>query len=305
MAKGIPAKGFRVYKSGKVAYIGQNKNDNNVAHSANNVVEIRPNIIKHEEPMIIETDDQIKERITERFSIIKNLTEGCVMGDVRALIVSGKAGLGKSYTIEETLREWDIDGYHHTIIKGYVRATGLVKTLYDYREKGNVVVFDDADSIFFDETSLNLLKAVCDTTERRTVNWLSERILVSEENAVPIPKKFDFEGTIIFVTNYDFLGMIEKNHKLAPHLEALVSRALYIDCGLKTQRDCVIRIRQMVENHILNDLTVERKKEILDFIDTEKNNLRELTLRMAVKLGSLVKTYGNNWEKYARITCCK
>ena len=136
-------------------------------------------------------------------------------------------------------------------MKGYVRATGLVKLLYQYRNAGQVIVFDDADAIFFDDVSLNLLKAVCDTTETRRVSWLSEGSLVDEETAVRIPRNFEFKGTIIFISNYDFDAMIDRGHKLAPHLAALVSRAHYIDLAMKSRRDYLVRIRQVIEEGLL------------------------------------------------------
>ena len=109
----------------------------------------RSNVVEF--PSVPESEDQIEARIAERFDILETLTSACVSGDARALVVSGPAGLGKSYTVEQKLAEWDPNGVNHIIVKGYVRATGLLKTLYSYREAGQVVVFDDADAIFFDE----------------------------------------------------------------------------------------------------------------------------------------------------------
>lgn len=252
----------------------------------------------------VETDDEIDARIAERFEILDVMAEACTLGNARALIVSGPAGLGKSYTIEKRLADWDPSEMNHTIVKGYVRATGLVKLLYQYREEGQVIVFDDADSIFFDDVSLNLLKAVCDTTERRRVSWLSEGKLIDEETAELIPRSFDFNGTIIFISNYDFDAMIDKGHKLAPHLAALVSRAHYVDLAMKTRRDYLVRIRQVIRQGLLGDLSFQQRSEVITFIERHHDSLRELSLRMAIKLGALCKQ-GSKWEKVARITCCR
>jgi hypothetical protein len=251
-----------------------------------------------------ETDEQIDARIAERFQILDLLTESCMVGNSRSLIVSGPAGLGKSYTVEKTLAQWDPNGVNHVIVKGYVRATGLIKLLYQYREEGQVVVFDDADTIFFDDTSLNLLKAVCDTTERRRVSWLSEGKLVDDETGEVIPRSFDFEGTVIFISNYDFDMMIEKGHKLAPHLNALISRSHYIDLALKTRRDYLVRIRQVIREGMLDDLTVTQRNDVMDYIERNHTRLRELSLRMAIKIGNLRKTT-DDWAKLANVTCCR
>jgi len=257
------------------------------------------------QPKVVETEAQIEARLAERFEILDLLTEACTVGNARALIVSGPAGLGKSFTVERRLAEWDPNEINHTVIKGYVRATGLVKTLYRYREAGQVIVFDDADAIFFDDVSLNLLKAVCDTTERRRVSWLSEGSLIDEESAERLPRSFDFDGTIIFITNYDMDAMIDRGHKLAPHLQALVSRAHYIDLAMKTRRDYLVRIRQVIKQGLLSKLTPSQQSDVIDFIESNHESLRELSLRMAIKLGSLRRESGDRWERLARITCCK
>jgi len=251
-----------------------------------------------------ETDAEIEARLAERFEILDVLAEACTCGNSRALIVSGPAGLGKSYTVEDRLSKWDPSGESYTIVKGYVRATGLVKLLNQYKDEGKVIVFDDADAIFFDDVSLNLLKAVCDTTERRVVSWMSEGKLVDDETGMLVPRTFEFKGTIIFISNYDFDAMIDKGHKLAPHLQALVSRAHYIDLAMKSRRDYIIRIKQVIKQGLLDELTVAERSDVMSFIDKNSESLRELSLRMALKLGAL-RRQGSNWERIARITCCK
>ena len=251
-----------------------------------------------------ETDAEIEQRLAERFDILDTLAEACTVGNARSLIVSGPAGLGKSYTVEERLKKFDPNEINHTIAKGYVRATGLVKLLYQYRHPGMVIVFDDADAIFFDDVSLNLLKAVCDTTERRRVSWLSESKLIDDESAELIPRTFDFEGSIIFISNYDFDAMIERGHKLAPHLQAMISRSHYIDLSMKTRRDYLIRIRQVIKQGLLDFLNAHERKEVIDFLNKNSDRLRELSLRMALKIGSLRKQ-SDNWQRIATVTCCK
>jgi len=286
MPRGVPKSGFRAARTSRAEKL------------AAAAIKVSYNSVPQE------TDAQVSERIAERFDILDVLTEACTVGNARALIVSGPAGLGKSYTVERRLADWDPSALNHILVKGYVRATGLVKLLYQYREEGQVIVFDDADSIFFDDVSLNLLKAVCDTTERRTVSWLSEGSLIDEETAVRIPRSFQFDGTIIFISNYDFDAMIDKGHKLAPHLAALVSRAHYVDLAMKSRRDYLVRIRQVIDQGLLDHLNLGQRVEVKQFIEKNADSLRELSLRMAIKLGHLA-AQGGNWEKIARITCCK
>ena len=252
-----------------------------------------------------ETDEQIWAKLADRFEILEELAELSFQGKNRALIVSGPAGLSKSYTVEEVAKRYGDprDNLNYTFVKGYVKPTGLYKKLYDFRNAGQVVVFDDADSVFGEELSLNFLKAVLDTTERRVVSYLAETTLVSTADGAPIPETFEFEGSCIFITNYDFDAMIAKGHKIAPHLNALVSRSHYIDLAMKTRRDYFIRILQVVEQGLFKDftLTKNQEKEVLDFIEKNIADVRELSLRTALKCAS-VRQNNKNWEKVARVT---
>lgn len=253
-----------------------------------------------------ETDTEIEEKLNSRFSVLATMAKGCTNQTIRSLIISGPAGLGKSFTVEETLTAWDRTETNWTIVKGYIRPTGLFKLLYEYRHPGNVIVFDDADAVFGDETSLNMLKAVCDSSKRRRVSYMSEARLIDDEGGELLPKGFEFEGTIIFITNYDFDVMIDKGHKLAPHFQALVSRSHYVDLAMKTKRDYMIRIKQVARGGLLRDvgLNSAESEDVLLFIETNMERMRELSLRMAQKVAS-VRKLGNNWKEIAKVTCLR
>ena len=290
MPRGVPKAGFR-----------RRRNNNNDAPTTK--ADMLAAIPYDNNPS--ETDEAISARIADRFDILSVLTESCISGDSRALVISGPAGLGKSHTVEHSLAQWDPSGNNYTIVKGYVRPTGLVKMLWSYRSAGQVIVFDDADAIFFDDVSLNLLKAVCDTTEKRTVSWLSEAALIDDDTSVRIPRSFQFDGSIIFLSNYDFDAMIAKGHKLAPHLQALMSRSHYLDLSMKSRRDYLVRIQQVIDQGLLSHLDAFSRLQVRLFVDKNADNMRELSLRSCIKLGNLIKSSPDNWQKIASVTMLK
>lgn len=258
-----------------------------------------------------ETDHQIGKRIRERFDILEYLAQQSAKGQLRAPVVSGPPGLGKSFTIEKVLAENDPNELTHTVVKGYVKPTGLVKLLYRHRQKGKVLVLDDSDTIFADETSLNMLKSACDSGANRKISYLAEGILIDEITGERVEKEFKFEGTIIFITNLDFDKLIDKGHKFAPHLSAMVSRAHYVDVTLKTKRDYLIRMKQVIDAGMLADrgLTQEGIDDILDFVDQQADSFRELSLRLISKLADIREGQKadstRDWRSIAKITCCR
>jgi len=253
-----------------------------------------------------ETDEEIDAKLRERFGVLAELANAAVDGDIRAMIVSGPAGLGKSHTVEAVLDRYDPEGTRHCIIKGFVRGTGLFKKLWQYRNPGNVLVFDDADSIFFDDNSLNLLKAACDSTEKRTISYLAESMMEDEDGG-RIPRTFRFEGTIIFITNFDMDDAIDRGHRLEEHFKALISRAHYIDMAMKSRRDYVVRIKQVVGDGMLRmaGYNLEEQTDVMRFLDKNQDQLRELSLRMVLKLAAVRRSSPTKFESMARVTCCK
>jgi hypothetical protein len=164
-----------------------------------------------------------------------------------------------------------------------------------------VLVFDDCDSILFDDVSLNLLKGALDSGKSRKISWLSESRVLKQED---IPTSFIFKGSVIFITNLKFDQV--KSQRLKDHLEALQSRCHYLDLTLDTMRDKILRIRQIAkQGAMFEDLGISDvgQEVIIDFLDANQNKMREMSLRMAIKVAQLYKSFPNTWESMARTTC--
>ena len=254
------------------------------------------------EPEVVETESQIEERINLRFNALNIMARATAKGINRSMIVSGPAGVGKSFGIERAAEEIVGDFSH---VKGYIRPTGLYKTLYANRQKGKLIVFDDIDSIFSDETCLNLLKAACDSSDTRKISWLSNAIM-EDEDGEEIPSSFIFEGSVIFITNICFEGMINKGVRMAPHYEALMSRSHYLNLSIKSKKDYIVRIKQVLRQGMLDDkLNESEKNEIISFMEENLDKMRELSLRMVKKLSDLYMMDKDSWKDLAKITCMK
>ena len=259
------------------------------------------------EPM--ETDDQVMDRIEQRFDILDQMTKATIAGDVRAMIVVGPPGVGKSYGVEKQLEKSGLFDklsgrkIKYEVIKGAMTPIGLYCTLYKHSDPNNVLVFDDCDSVFQDDLSLNILKAALDSGKKRRIYWNSDSAMLRREG---VPDYFDFKGACIFITNLQFQNLRSK--KLQDHLEALQSRCHFLDLTLNTIRDRFLRIKQIFRQGQLfvdYDFTPEQGDEILNFMDANKDRLREMSLRMALKIADLTKVSADNWRALAASTCMK
>jgi len=260
-------------------------------------------------PAVAETDEEVMERIAERFEILHQMTRATIAGDVRAMIVVGPPGVGKSYGVEYELEKSGLFDkissrkIKYEIIKGAISPIGLYCTLYKHSDANNVLVFDDCDSVFQDELALNILKAALDSGKKRRIHWNSDSSMLRREG---VPDCFDFKGGAIFITNLKFDHL--KSKRMQDHLEALQSRCHFLDLTLDTMRDKFLRIKQIFrQGQLFNDydLSPEVGEEILAFMDANKNRLREMSLRMALKLADLTKVSETNWKALAVSTCMK
>ena len=255
-----------------------------------------------------ETDEEAIERIQARFEILNEMTEAVATRKVRAMIVSGPPGIGKSYGVETTLEKFstfdDIAGSKRKfeVVKGAMSAVGLYKKLYEHADGGHVICFDDCDAILYDDLSLNLLKAALDTGRKRYLHWNTESSALRNEG---VPNSFEFNGGVIFISNVKFDNV--KSKKLRDHLEALQSRCHYLDLTIDSMRDRMLRIKQIVRAGMLDvyQMNPKLQTELVQFIYENKHLLREISLRMVLKIADLWKMAPDRYQDLAKQTCMK
>jgi len=259
-------------------------------------------------PAAVETDDEAMNRIATRFAILDEMAKATTIGGIRAMIVSGPPGVGKSFGVEQLLEKASMfdrlagKTLKYEVIKGAMTALGLYATLFKHSDKNHVLVFDDCDSILMDDLSLNILKAALDSGKRRRIYWNSDSSMLRREG---IPDAFDFNGSVIFITNIKFDHL--KSKKLQDHLEALQSRCHFLDLTIDTERDKLLRIKQVhrdTDGGLFRDYGFEFDEgdQVLQFMWDNKARLRELSMRMALKIADLVKVSPSNWRALAENT---
>ena len=258
-----------------------------------------------------ESDEEAMNRIATRFQVLDEMSKAAINGDIRAMIVSGPPGVGKSFGVETQLEKASLfdkiagKRIRYEVVKGAMTALGLYAQLDKLSDRKNVLVFDDCDSVFADDLSLNILKAALDSGKRRRICWNSDSSLLRREG---IPDSFDFNGTAIFITNLKFENV--KSKKLQDHLEALQSRCHFLDLTIDSERDKMLRIKQVhrdADGGLFKDYDFENGEGelIIEFMFENQSRLRELSMRMCLKIADLVKISPSNWRALTASTCMK
>lgn len=248
-------------------------------------------------------DAEVLKDLIKRFGILDKLTRGCISNDIRSIIVVGAPGVGKTFTVESILET--TPDLKYEIVKGGLSAVELYKMGYRNRRPGSVVVIDDADSIFSDEEGLSILKAMCDSSSTRRVSWLKDSSTLREDE---VPQTYDFQGSFIFISNIDFQRYIDTGgNKYVVHFEALMSRSLYLDLRVHDRQAISLWVEHVATHGKMfakENVSEAVGKDILAFLKKNRDDLREYSLRTAVKLCGLAKSH-HDWKDMAQVLLCR
>ena len=158
------------------------------------------------------------------FDNLTRLTKMVARGVQPSLLVTGGAGLGKTFLVKQTLQSCGLrESYEFVHYKGRSTAAGMFITLFQNSNK--IVVFDDCDSIFKDTDAVNMLKAALDSYDTRRISYITSKPL-KDEHGDPIPTTFEFTGKVIFISNISQSALDE----------AIKSRSFVADIALTTQQ---------------------------------------------------------------------
>ena len=247
----------------------------------------------------VRSDVEILSDLKERFDILSMLTKGAVAKNIRAMVVTGAPGIGKTYNVEQILER---SGTPHEIVRGTLSAINLYMLAYQYRHPGNVIVLDDADDIFHDEDALNILKVLCDTSANRVVSYRKEAHQLKETDT---PQSFTFNGAMLFISNVDFQRFVDEGkNKFAAHMGALMSRSLYLDLQIHDRNSLGVWVAHIAQSGRIfdrEDVPQNLRAPILNFLKEHRDELRELSIRTLMKLCGLAKNNPTNWTGMARV----
>ena len=213
-------------------------------------------------------DEEVKSDIDELddididiFKAIKhNTMQVATNSKTTSFILSGMAGIGKTYDVTHTLMD---AGIEYQYFKGNSTPAGLYETLYKYRKE--LLVLDDMDDALTNNDTADMLKSVLDTSEKRVLDrrikgYFDAVGLTDEEaeeiykNTGKLPNRFEFIGSIIFITNL----------KEEEFDKAVYTRTLSLDVRLE-QDDIINRIGSIMP-HLLTDVSLMVRIETLEFV---------------------------------------
>jgi hypothetical protein len=209
--------------------------------------------------------------IQTKFKDMKIILSSLAKGIYNSFIITGTAGIGKTYTVIETMKNLGLEeGVDWVLNKGTASPIGMYKEFYKYRDDV-VIVFDDCDSVFRDENGINVLKGALDSSEIRKVSWKTGTTF-DPENKTPqeieklvdrgkVPNNFELTSRCLFITNLKQDELLN-NDKLA----ALLSRSMFMDMTF-SEEEIIDRIREVMPHMHIFGINDETKLEMLELME--------------------------------------
>jgi hypothetical protein len=255
-----------------------------------------PTAVKANEETLEDKVKYLDETLTDIYDIARKVAAGAF----NSLMISGRAGTGKTFSVEKALKDEGLvadDDY--IIVSGAVSTIMMFKKMFQYRNK--VLVFDDCDAVFRDENGRNILKAALDTKKVRRISYLKKSGLVFDpkdfemdpegefnmiENGM-VPAYFDFAGRVIFISNL-------AKDKADPD-GAIRSRSILIDVN-PDDVTLMERIKTLLPYLEPKDMPMKDKEEIFEFM--KKAN--DVSMRTFVKAAGFKVAGLPNWERMSK-----
>lgn len=175
----------------------------------------------------------------------------------------------------------DLAGDYH-YVKGYSSAKGLYRMLFENKRK--IVILDDCDAAWKNEVSANLLKAALDSDDERWVTWNVEGPANDD-----LPKRFLFEGKVIFISNV----------RSEDFPQPLITRALRCDVEL-TIEERFERMKQILPSpKFAGDVPMEVKQMAYDFLWENRDIAAEISSRSLLNVIMVANSGSKLWKRIA------
>jgi hypothetical protein len=227
--------------------------------------------------------------IFDDISIYSNMV---ISGYKKSLLITGMSGMGKTYTVQNELKKANLTkNKDYGYVKGKISPQGLYTILYQNRNR--LVIFDDSDSVWDSQDSLNILKHALDS--KNPLYNANDEDCTEEPT---IPNHFDYNGSIIFISN-------KFKEDLDP---AFLTRTLKVDLRL-TLEDTLKRIEYLLPVIGKSNIPIESKMCALDcmkeLIEEYGISKLDISLRSYSDVLDMMLHGSVNWKRLALQQCLK
>lgn len=229
-------------------------------------------------PSVSKIQQQIKDETENPQEVFKKMDGYIKMvlkGLNPSLILCGAPGVGKTFRVKKQLKEAGYkDGDNLYIIKGKCSPRHLYLALYKYKDKGDILLIDDADSLVgpkAPEDCINILKGALDSSGEAEGRLVSYGIAgkITDDDGNELPKRFYYNGSVIIITNYN-----------AGSLDTALRGRSYIQDIHFSVDDVLKIIKDLLPNISSDKLSMDSKNKAYDYLNELVENKSEMEVSL-------------------------
>lgn len=249
----------------------------------------------------------IVKRVVNRFNSIQKISEMFVTGNSaqRGLLISGDAGTGKSHFVRQAFITTNTTNRVDYQKSKSFTAPALYAKLWENRNPGDVVVFDDCS---LESLSGDAFRKLCDFFKGALELTSGPRMLGYEAASanqlfkdLGVPREFDFQGSIVWITNTRIENL---KKKFGDHWEAMDSRFISTEVFLTKEEKYMYTVYLIEEASMLSEncdakeggYSQEIIEATIDFMAESYSDLRDITPRVAIKIADTMEQFPDMWE---------
>lgn len=224
--------------------------------------------------------------VKEKMNFLREFVRMIITNNSRSLIILGSGGLGKTTTVRKELDTFGLDeDEEYVVISAKITPKGLYETLKEYSNK--IIIFDDCDSALINSECVMILKPALDSnTDRPRI------ITYRTSGATTTASRFEFKGSIIFISNLDFSSIDQ----------AILSRSHFLEINM-SMYDKIEYMKMLIEEEsdkFLPEISVDKKLEALELLNLHKDNIRDLNIRTLINVCKIRSSLNEiTWKKAA------
>lgn len=223
-------------------------------------------VMYNNDDTVIKAENELKTSSSKKapeqaFKEMQGYVKTVIKGIQPGVILCGAPGIGKTYRVMQQLKANGFQyGQNLAIIKGKATPRQMYLTIYDYKDKGNIILIDDADALVgpkAPEDVINILKAALDSTaddEGRLVSYKVSGKLEDDEGN-PIPKTCYANCGIIVLTNYS-----------AGQLDTAIRNRVFVQTLDFTNEQLLNIIKQIMPDISPAQLSMDSKYKAYDYL---------------------------------------
>jgi hypothetical protein len=225
--------------------------------------------------------------IDKKFKLMLDMVGLAAEHAINGLIIDGAPGIGKSFSIADFLKENYIKNHPNPIVptwsSGHITPLQTFNLLGEHNTVSDLLVFDDCDGVFQEQTSMNVLKAATEMRAKRVVSWNTAFRGAKFES-------YQFDSSIIIITNASCNSV---------HFKALTDRFHMVSMDV-TNMEKLAKIFSVATQNDYCD--TQTGFEIAYWLYQEKDNIDYMSIRTFVKIAQLAKHRPETWRDLAQMT---